>query len=88
MEADRLTVGPGERAKVRPEWEGGENLDATVCLASDEPTLELVASGNQDGNPALGTAAPDFTLQGLDGETYTLSEQLGRPVFIAYFATW
>ena len=69
----------------------GEALDATLCLATDdpdEPTVEITISGDQDGNPALGTDAPDFTLRDLEGRNHTLSHAIGRPVFIAFFATW
>lgn len=33
-------------------------------------------------------AATDFTLTGLDGETYSLSEYEGSPVVLNFFATW
>lgn len=91
VEAQSLLVPPGGSTGLRLSWEGGSDLDATVCFATndpDEPTAQVIVRGNQSGNPALGTPAPDFTLTGLDGETYTLSEQLGRPVFLAFFATW
>lgn len=32
--------------------------------------------------------APDFTLVGLDGETYTLSRLEGSPVLLNFWATW
>lgn len=32
--------------------------------------------------------APDFTLRGVDGETYTLSELQGRWVLLNFWATW
>lgn len=36
--------------------------------------------------PQVGDAAPDFTLRGSDGRTYTLREFRGiRPVVIAWF---
>ncbi len=36
--------------------------------------------------PALGEAAPDFSLQGSDGKTYTLSQFRGKQgVVIAWF---
>jgi peroxiredoxin len=38
--------------------------------------------------PPAGVPAPDFALTGLDGTVYRLSEQLGAPVLLAYFATW
>jgi peroxiredoxin len=32
--------------------------------------------------------APDFTLQTLDGGTFRLSEQRGKPVVLNFWATW
>ncbi len=92
LEADRLTVEPGESAALRLSYAGGGGLEATLCLATDdpdEPTQEIaVVDGASGDGLGLGSPAPDFTLSGLDGRSYTLSEQLGRPVVLAYFATW
>lgn len=38
--------------------------------------------------PFVGHLAPDFTLTSLDGETMTLSDHIGRPVVLNYWATW
>jgi peroxiredoxin len=38
--------------------------------------------------PKVGFRAPDFTLQTLSGETMRLSDLIGRPVVISYWATW
>lgn len=35
-----------------------------------------------------GDAAPDFSLQDLNGETVTLSQLRGRPILINFWATW
>jgi peroxiredoxin len=37
---------------------------------------------------APGSAAPDFTLKTLTGDTATLSRFQGRPVFLNFWATW
>jgi peroxiredoxin len=37
---------------------------------------------------APGSAAPDFTLKTLAGDTATLSSFQGRPVFLNFWATW
>ena len=46
--------------------------------------------GDMAQGPAvpLGVPAPDFALPATDGTYYTLSEQLGQPVLLVYFATW
>jgi cytochrome c biogenesis protein CcmG/thiol:disulfide interchange protein DsbE len=38
--------------------------------------------------PQTGFLAPDFTLNGLDGKVYTLSELRGQAVLINLWATW
>jgi peroxiredoxin len=38
--------------------------------------------------PAIGHPAPDFTLDTLTGEAFTLSAQRGRPVVLNFWATW
>ncbi len=39
--------------------------------------------------PAVGRLAPDFTLETLDGETFQLSDHLGKtPIVLNYWATW
>ena len=35
-----------------------------------------------------GAKAPDFTLQGLDGKTYTLKDFRGKTVVVDFWATW
>ena len=37
---------------------------------------------------AVGREAPDFTLQTLAGERFNLSEKLGKPIFLNFWATW
>ncbi len=91
VEATADTLAPGETATLRLTFAGdGEDLDATVCLATDDPDGPLVVLdvGTGSDDPYVGLAAPDFALPGIDGETYRLSEQLGHPVMLVYFATW
>jgi hypothetical protein len=67
-------------------------LSASICIASsdpDTPTQELLVVSNEDGGRAgVGIVAPDFELADLDGDTHRLSDLRGRPVVLAYFATW
>lgn len=39
-------------------------------------------------NPAVGHAAPDFTLRTLDGGSFQLSALRGKPVVLNFWATW
>ncbi len=77
----------------------GSDLDATLCLATNDPGTPLLevpvggGSWNTDlsaggGGLQIGDPAPDFALEDLDGTSWRLSEQLGHPVVLIYFATW
>lgn len=84
------TLEPGQSTILRVDFEGGEGLDATVCISAndpDAPTRELKLTSGQQGD-YLGQPAPDFTLNDLDGNSYTLSDYLGQPIFFTWFATW
>ena len=88
---DRLHVEPGEFATLGVRFEGGE-ADATLCVASndaDAPVLSIALhTGGSGDSAAVGEPAIDFALEDLDGVTWRLSEQLGHPVVLVYFATW
>ena len=43
---------------------------------------------NAAGRPRVGQAAPDFTLQAFDGQTYRLAEMRGKVVVINFWASW
>ena len=45
-------------------------------------------TANLNPDPAVGRPAPDFTLDGLDGQPVQLSELRGQPVVINFWATW
>lgn len=63
-------------------------LGSAWILYSREPVQALDVGENSVTAPAVGYVAPDFTLPTLSGETFTLSEQLGQPVVINFWATW
>lgn len=48
----------------------------------------LVTGCGKIGAVEVGTSAPDFTLQGIDGKTATLSEFKGKVVILDFFASW
>ena len=87
-------VPSGESGEIKLLFTGDDQpLDATICLASNDPenpTLMLQLSDQSEiqSSIAYGETAPDFTLTDLDGTTHRLSEQLGHPVVLVYFATW
>lgn len=92
IEASADRIEPAQSATVRLTFSGGKTVDTTLCLSSDDPdtpTTEVSLWSAGEGEHSLfGVVAPDFTLQDLDGTTHVLSEQLGHPIVIAYFATW
>lgn len=51
------------------------------CSDSSPPTSSV-------GPPAVGQAAPDFTLSDLGGKSYTLSALRGKVVIVNFWATW
>jgi peroxiredoxin len=47
-----------------------------------DPKLSLSPS------PVIGSPAPDFLLQGVDGKEYSLSDMRGKIVLLNFWATW
>jgi len=94
------TAEPGETLELQlAAGADGADLDTTLCLATNDPSAPLLevpvgaATFNSDvfagaGELQVGDAAPDFALEDLDGHSWRLSEQLGHPVVLIYFATW
>jgi thiol-disulfide isomerase/thioredoxin len=59
-----------------------ESEAATADESSQAPATEAEAGFD------VGNALPDFSVPTVGGGTFTLSENLGKPVFINFFATW
>ena len=55
--------------------------------AGSSQAITLTASARGPA-PKVGREAPDFRVQGLDGEFYQLSDFRGRPVWINFWASW
>lgn len=60
----------------------GVVLVALIVLLATRGTFESASSKK------VGQAAPEFTGETLDGETFTLSQHRGEWVFVNFFATW
>ncbi len=54
-------------------------------VQSIDPNAQITANGTP---VAMGSAGPDFSLPGIDGQTYTLSSFKGKPVVLEFMATW
>ena len=52
------------------------------------PVEAVTARSNRPPLPQVGFAAPDFTLETLEGETISLSELRGQAVLVNFWATW
>ncbi|OUM90832.1 MAG: hypothetical protein BAA01_07630 [Bacillus thermozeamaize] len=66
--------------------EGGEGLK--LELGEVDTRLPRDFAWVEEG-PAVGSQAPDFTLQGMDGQTYPLRELRGqKPVVVNFWASW
>lgn len=80
-------IAPGASTTLLVRFEGAP--PASVCLATNDPDAATVTfTIDAPQTPPIGEPAPDFVLPSLDGETLRLSDQLGHPVLLAYFATW
>ncbi len=67
---------------------------ASGCTGNASEYVASVGAAENGNSPATGagdradTAAPDFTLQSLDGERFRLSETDGKIRLIDFWATW
>jgi hypothetical protein len=87
MQISSVRIEPDETEwlSIRRETSAGGRL----CLSSsdpDDPQQYIDIVGPEEY--PIGTEAPDFTLQSLDGEIYHLQELYGSYVVLVYFATW
>jgi cytochrome c biogenesis protein CcmG/thiol:disulfide interchange protein DsbE len=63
-------------------------LGATWIVLSKVPAETVAARVDRSPLPRRGFAAPDFTLDTLDGQTITLSDLQGQVVLINFWASW
>ena len=47
-----------------------------------------IVDGNSVAVAEIGEPAPDFTVEVIDGGTFTLSESRGRPIVLNFWASW
>ena len=63
-------------------WQGASGTDTqSSAPGPDVPLLDTVGT-------KLGEIAPDFNVPTLDGETFTLAEQRGKPTIVFFMAYW
>jgi len=83
----------GESKATITFYNDGAEIDAELCIATDDPDQPLwriALRSAPSARTSAGEFAPDFVLPTIesDNETYRLSEQLGHPVVLVYFAMW
>ncbi|HWK21931.1 MAG TPA: TlpA disulfide reductase family protein [Ureibacillus sp.] len=61
-------------------------IEASESLSEQAVSYEM--NLDQQEGLAKGQIAPDFTLQTLDGETFTLSKLKGKKVVLNFWASW
>ena len=77
----------GDQAPALAETVPGESVltEAQVEATTEITTIQLPS----DGPPLrVGEQPYEFSLQGVDGETITLSQFIGRPILVNFWATW
>lgn len=72
----------GDRAREEPLLEAIPAFNATTTSGVAPVQINL------DGLPEVGDPAPDFELSTLSGDTMRLSDHIGRPVILNFWATW
>lgn len=91
-ETGPMPLAGGQAAGVAPASAEPAPAVAMIAPAGASPKAAPQAAPAVDLSipvqPKIGFRAPDFSLQTLTGETIRLSELVGRPVVISYWATW
>ena len=77
-----LGVGVGIFAVYAAVTSGAGLKDPLSNFLSEDELAELPPA------PERGKLAPDFTISNLDGDSFTLSEALGKPTALMFFHTW
>jgi peroxiredoxin len=62
---------------------------ASDATSQGDQQVDSNAGVSGDATPVpVGSPAPDFSLPGIDGNTYSLSGQMGKVVVLEFIATW
>lgn len=92
FEHTRIAAGSSAQLTINFFNDGGE-VDTSLCLATNDPDAPLrhiVLRSSPTARTSAGEFAPDFVLPSVQSDevTYRLSDQLGKPVLLVYFAMW
>jgi len=77
-------------AELRQRGETAVNTSQLIVTSSQGAFLDKSAEVDETAEPAprLGSPAPDFTLENLNGEPVVLSAFRGQPVLLNFWASW
>jgi peroxiredoxin len=81
---DAVVPAPADAAQLIPAPAEAVVPAPVEAASKAAPAVDL----SIPAEPKVGFRAPDFALQTLGGETVRLSDLIGRPVVISYWATW
>ena len=87
----RFSIPPGEVRDVFISTSGDRNISGAIRFFSNDPDegeFDQLVYKNNTTFPQVGSPAPDFTLVGTDGEEHSLSDYVGRPVYLQFGADW
>ncbi|MDG0792614.1 TlpA family protein disulfide reductase [Cohnella ginsengisoli] len=73
--------GPAQAAQSRESSVQNEQVSAAAVVRN-------VSLSARPAAPKLLAMAPDFSLEGLDGVTHSLSDYRGKPVVLNFWASW
>lgn len=66
----------------------GRESPASGTHAREDAAVRNVSVSARPAAPKLLAMAPDFSLEGLDGATHSLSDYRGKPVVLNFWASW
>lgn len=87
VDPSSLTLDPGETRWITVTAVGVSTVDDSILYYSDdpdEPTFVQHVYKNSRAFPQIGSEAPDFTLNGTDGQAHTLSDYRGKVVYLQF----
>jgi hypothetical protein len=87
---DLFTLDPGETQAVvvSAGFEPVRGLITYQSTDPDEGFFKQFVYVNNSNFPQNGSAVPEFTLSGTDGESHSLSDYAGKVVFLEFGANW
>jgi hypothetical protein len=86
-----FTVGPGQYDLVQVKAYGGGSLNDDIRFYSNDPdeaNVQQFVYKNNIAFPQVGSPAPGFNLEDLDGHWHALSDYLGKVVYLEFGALW